>query len=74
VSIYYCAECCDLTDDDYEPCHEGPDNTLLCPECYIELAERAEEAIHDEDYVKPKVPFDKRQRFDDKTGRLVYDN
>jgi hypothetical protein len=33
MAVYHCAECDALVDDDWHPCTEGPDNTLICPSC-----------------------------------------
>ena len=65
MAIYYCHHCDQYVDDDYHPGEEDPENELelICPECLLELQEEAEEDLHDEDYRKPKIPFDKTQHF-----------
>jgi uncharacterized Zn ribbon protein len=65
MAMYYCHHCDNMLDNDYHPGEEDPRNELelICPECLLEWQERAEEDLHDEDYRKPKIPFDKTQHF-----------
>ena len=73
MGMYYCHECGSLKDGDYNVPTESPydDCELVCEDCIVELEERMEDEVNGEDYVKPRVSFDKRQRFDSETGILV---
>lgn len=41
MAIYYCPECDELKDDDYDPgeTHPTMEYSLICPDCLIELFE-----------------------------------
>jgi len=59
MAMYYCHDCDKLLDDDYHPCTEHPQKhgEIVCPDCALEWedrAERMEEEINGEDYIKPR--------------------
>jgi hypothetical protein len=68
MAMAYCVVCDNYRDLDYES--EGQwndDGEYICESC----VEHMEEEVNGEDFRKPKVPFDRKQRFCNVTGRLV---
>lgn len=41
MAMIRCAECENFVDDDYDPCEEF-NSELVCPDCYVLLAEISE--------------------------------
>jgi hypothetical protein len=41
MATYYCHECDRFQDDDYHPGTEGPDQTLICPDCCTRIEDEA---------------------------------
>ena len=61
MSIMYCHNCDTHIDTDWHEMFEYKGEEV-CMDCLHQLEEEAEEEINGEDYVKPRVPFDKAQR------------
>lgn len=64
MAIYLCYECDTLVDGDYHPSEEHPrkPDELVCDDCMTELEYRME--VNGEDYIKPRIAFDKNQRIE----------
>lgn len=66
MAMEYCNTCDRYIDLDYEDGYYiSPRLGYMCQSCL------AEEDEAGEDFVKPKVPFSKTQRFDSETGEVM---
>ena len=61
MAVDYCTHCDQFKDLDYEDGYNLLYGEYICCAC-LEAHDIAEEELNGEDYVKPRVPFDRDQR------------